>query len=112
MIFYLGWRVKYLTLIDANSGYHNLTLDMQYSYLTTYYCPFGWYRYIGLPFGVAPPGAKFQRKIDGLFHELNNVLGIANDISIASFNELGRDNDETVDKVLEICGSQPEAQQR
>ena len=28
--------IKYLTLIDANSGYHNLKLDEQSSYLTTF----------------------------------------------------------------------------
>ena len=35
--------VKYLTLIDTSSGYHNLKLDEQSSYLTTFSCPFGRY---------------------------------------------------------------------
>ena len=38
--------VKYLMLIDVSSGYHNIKLDKQSSYLTTYSCPLGRYRYI------------------------------------------------------------------
>ena len=38
--------VKYLTLIDANLDYLSLTLDKQSSYLTTFSCPFGRYRYM------------------------------------------------------------------
>ena len=44
--------VKYL--IDVSSGCWNLKLDEQSSYLTTFSCPFGGYRYIRLPFGVVP----------------------------------------------------------
>ena len=33
-------NVKYLSLIDASSGYHNLKLDKRSSYLTTFACQF------------------------------------------------------------------------
>ena len=33
--------IKYLTLINANSSYHNLKLDDRSSYLTMFSCPFG-----------------------------------------------------------------------
>ena len=59
--------------------------------------------YIRLPFGLAPSGDMFQRKIDTLFHGLPNAFGFAYNILIAGFDDLGRDHDETVDKVLEIC---------
>ena len=42
----------------------------------------------------------FQRKIDELFHKLLIIFGIANDILIAGFDNLGRDHNEKVDKVL------------
>ena len=35
--------VQYMTIINASSGYHNLKLDKQLSYLTTFSCPFGRY---------------------------------------------------------------------
>ena len=39
-------NVKYMSIIDASSGYHNLKLDEKSSFLTTFACPFGryWYR--------------------------------------------------------------------
>ena len=40
-----------------------------------------------------------QRKIDGLFHGISNIFGIADDILIAGFGDLVRDHDATLDKV-------------
>ena len=39
------YNVKYMSIIDATSGNHNLKLDEKSSYLTTSACPFGRYRY-------------------------------------------------------------------
>ena len=36
-------NVQYMSIIDASSGYHNLKLDKQSSYLTTFSCPFARY---------------------------------------------------------------------
>ena len=38
-------NVQYLSAIDASSRYHNLNLDEKPSYLTTFTCQFGIYRY-------------------------------------------------------------------
>ena len=59
-------HVRYLSLIDASSGYHHLRLDVS-SYLMTFGCQFGRYRYKLLPFGVAPAGDMFHQKIDEIF---------------------------------------------
>ena len=42
-------NVQYMSIIHASSGYHNLKLDKQSSYLTTFACLFGRYRYKQLP---------------------------------------------------------------
>ena len=68
-------NVKYLSLIDVSSGYHNLKLDEILSYLTTFACHFGRYRYKRLQFGTAPAGDMFQQKIDEIFKDLPNVFG-------------------------------------
>ena len=39
-------NVKYMSIIDANSGYHNQKLDEKLSYLTAFACQFGRYRYM------------------------------------------------------------------
>ena len=45
----------------------------------------------------------FQKKLDGLLSGMPNVFTIADDILTAGFDELGRDHDVTLDKVLRIC---------
>ena len=55
-------NVKYMSIIDASSGYHNLHLDTKSSYLMTFTCPFGRYPYKHLLFGAAPGGNIFQHK--------------------------------------------------
>ena len=46
----------------------------------------------------------FQK--DELFTGMPNVFGIADDISIAGFNEQGRDHDAILDEVHRICMQQ------
>ena len=75
-------NVKYLSLTDVSSGYHNLKLDDRSSYLTTFACQFGRYRYKRLPFGAAPAGDMLQHKIDEIFKDLPNVFGIVDDIIV------------------------------
>ena len=94
--------IKYLTFIDAISGYHNLKLH-EMSYLTTFSCPFGRYRYITLHFGAAPAGDVFQKKMNKLFSSMVNVFSIAYDILVAGFDEQDKAHDEPLDKVLGIC---------
>ena len=94
---------KYLSLIDARSGYHNLKLDKKSSYFTMFACQFGSYRYKWLPFGAASAGNMFQRKSDEIFNDMPNVFGIADDILAAGYEAGGKDHDETVQRVLQRC---------
>ena len=55
-------NVRYMSIIDANSGYHNLKLDDNSSYLTTFAWQFGRYRYKHLPFGQHWQATCFSRK--------------------------------------------------
>ena len=45
-------NVQYMSIINVSLGYHNLKLDKQSSYLTTFACQFDRYRYKCLPFGT------------------------------------------------------------
>ena len=84
------------SLIDVSSGYHNLKLDEKSSYFMMFACQFGRYRYKQLPFGAAPAGSMFQRDVDEIFKDLQNVFGIADDILVAGYAADGKDHDETV----------------
>ena len=89
-------NVQYMSIIDANSGYHNLKLDKQSSCLTTFSCPFGRYHYKWLPFGAVPAGDMFQWKIDKIFNDMPNVFGIADVILAKGYDKDGADHDEAV----------------
>ena len=92
-----------MSIIDASSGYHNLKLDKQLSYLTTFSCPFGRYRYKCLLFGAALAGNMFQHKIDKIFNDMPNVFGIADDILVIGYDKNGVDHDKVVYSVLRQC---------
>ena len=51
-----------MTITDASSGYHNLKLDKISSYLITFTCQFGKYRFTGLSSGEGPAGDMFPEK--------------------------------------------------
>ena len=67
-------NVQYMSIIDVNSGYHNLKLDKQSSYLTTFACLFGRYRYKHLPFRAVLAGDMFQCEIDEMIYLMYLVL--------------------------------------
>ena len=69
-------NVKYMSTIDVSSGFHNLQLDTQSSYLTMFTCLFGRYRCKCLPFGAAPVGNMFQCKIDEIFNDMQMSLAL------------------------------------
>ena len=89
-------NAKYLSLIDASSGYNNFKLDEKSSYFKMFMCQFGRNRYKRLPFGAAPAGDMFQRKVGVIFKDLPNVLSIVDDILVAGYEADGKDHDETV----------------
>ena len=82
-------NVKYMSIIDASSGYHNLQLDTKSSYLTTFACPSGRYQYKCLLFRAVPVGNMFQCKIDEIFNDMPNVFGISDDILVIGYDEDG-----------------------
>ena len=45
-------NAKVFSVLDAKDGFHQVKLDKQSSYLTTFWTPFGRYRYLRMPFGI------------------------------------------------------------
>ena len=56
-----------------------------------------------LPFGVAQQETCFREKTDKILKELTNVFGIADDILDVGYEANGKNHDETLQKVLQIC---------
>ena len=77
-------RMKFLTVIDALKGYHQVPLDDKSIDLTTFSTPFGRYQYLRLPFGVAHAGDDYCRRVSEVFDDLPNCRRIIEDIVVYS----------------------------
>ena len=71
--------------------------------ILNYFCMLIWLWYKCLPFGAVPVGDMLQCKIDEIFSDMANVLGIMDDILAIGYNEGGADHDAAVPEVLCQC---------
>ena len=90
---------KYISTLDAKSGYWNIPLDPESQLLTTFNTPgFGRFCFKRLPFGLISSQDIFQQRIDLALTGLHNVKPIADDIKVHGSNEIEHDI-----SLLEAC---------
>ncbi len=73
--------------LDLSQGFYQIRLTEEASKLTSFVLPFGQYRYLRLPFGLSTAPQFFQRTMDTIFGDMENVYFYADDILIATVNE-------------------------
>ena len=73
---------KFFSKLDAQSGYWQIRLDENSSYLTTFNTPFGRYRFKRLPFGIISAQDLFQQKMDEIFENMQGVTPLIDDVII------------------------------
>ncbi len=73
------------TVCDAKDGFHQIQLDEESSYLTTFNTPFGRYRWTRLPFGISSAPEVWQRRMHEFVEGLEGVEVIADDFLIVGF---------------------------
>ncbi|XP_055590629.1 uncharacterized protein K02A2.6-like [Uranotaenia lowii] len=75
-------KAKVFSTVDARKGFWHVMLDEASSKLTTFWTPFGRYRWTRLPFGIAPAPEIFQIKLQEVIQGLKGVECIADDLLI------------------------------
>lgn len=70
------------TKLDANSGFHQIPLDEDTSKICTFSTPFGRYRFLRLPFGIASAPEVFQKAMTEVFENLPGTRVYVDDILI------------------------------
>ena len=70
------------TVLDAKDGFHQVKLDQQSSALTTFWTPYGRYKYLRMPFGISSAPEEFQRRMHEVCQGLDGVAVIADDILV------------------------------
>ena len=82
-----------------------MKLDEQSSYLTTFWTPFGRFRWLWMPFGVSTAPEEFQRWLHEVFEGLPGVEVIADDILVYgsgdTIEQAVQDHDGNLTAVLE-----------
>ena len=54
-------NARIFTVLDAKDGFHQVKLDQQNSALTTFWTPYGRYKYLRMQFGISSAPQEFQR---------------------------------------------------
>lgn len=73
---------KYFSKLDANNGFHQIPLDNYTSKICTFATPFGRYRYLRLPFGIASAPEVFQKTMSQIFDDLPGVRVYIDDVLV------------------------------
>lgn len=98
-------NAKIFSILDAKDGFWQVQLDEPSSYLTTFWTPFGRYRWLRMPFGISTAPEEFQRRQHEVFEGLSGVAVIADDVLVYgsgdTVEEATADHDKNLMRVLE-----------
>lgn len=81
----------HFSILDARSGFWQVSLDEESSRLCTFNTPWGKHRWTRLPFGLTCSGDVFQEKMDMVFGRLEGLSGIADDTFVYGTGEAQHD---------------------
>ena len=94
-------NAKVFTVLDAKEGFWQVKLDKQSSYLTTFWTPYGRYRWRRMPFGISTAPEEFQRRLHEVFEGLSGVEVIPDDILVYGSGDTEEKAVENHDNCLE-----------
>lgn len=97
-------NAKIFSTMDAKKGFWQIKLSNDSSKLTTFWTPFGRYRWKRLPFGVSPAPELFEYKIQEIIQDLEGILKLADDFVILgrgdNMEEAIADHNNNLEKLL------------
>ena len=98
-------KAKIFSTLDAKDGFYHINLDEASSKLTTFWTPFGRYRYVWMPFGTSLAPEEFESTLQEKLADLEGVEVIRDDIIVMGFGETQeqavRNHNENLLKLLE-----------
>ena len=94
-------NARIFSVLDAKSGFWQVSLDEQSSYLTTFNTPYGRYRWKRMPFGISSAPEEYQRRMNEALQNLNGVVVIADDILV--YGEGSNDKEALINHDTNLC---------
>ena len=86
-------NAKVFSVLDASDGFHQIKLDTESSFLTTFWTPFGRYRWMRLPFGIKPAPEEYQQRQMQALEGLSGIFVIADDILVVGYGTTQKEAD-------------------
>ena len=100
-------NAKVFSVLDAKSGFWQVKLTENSSYLTTFNTPFGRFRWLRMPFGISSAPEIWQRKMHEAIEGLQGVDVIADDFLVCGFgdtvDEAVKNHDQNLTAFLQRC---------
>ena len=100
-------RARVFSTFDVRNGFWHIELDDESSFLTTFNTPFGRFRWLRLPFGLASAPEEFQRRQQQVVEGQQGVITIHDDILVFGEGESDKeavvDHDEKVRALMQRC---------
>ena len=90
---------KKFSIVESTKSFFNLSLTRKASLLTTFGTMYGCYCYLRVPMGALLSSDVYQFKIDKIFEDIPQCVGIADDIVIFGYDD--HDHDKTLYTVLD-----------
>ena len=100
-------KARVFSVVDVKNGFLHVQLDEESSKLTTFATPWGRFRWLRMPFGIAPAPEEFQRRLNEALEGLDGVRTIADDTIVFGVgdtdDEAVVDHDQKLLALLERC---------
>ena len=80
-------NAKVFSVLDAKEGFWHIKLEESSSFLTTFWTPFGRYRWLRLPFGISSAPEEFQRRQHEVLEGLSGAECVMDDIIVYGCGE-------------------------
>lgn len=80
-------NAKVFSVLDAKEGFWHIKLEESSSFLTTFWTPFGRYRWLRLPFGISSAPEEFQHRQHEVLEGLTGAECVMDDIIVYGCGE-------------------------
>ena len=80
-------KAKVFTTLDAKDGFYQIGLDEESSKKTTFWTPFGRYRYLRMPFGISVAPEEFECKLHEKLTGLEGVEILRDDLLVVGYGD-------------------------
>ena len=93
-------KAKVFTTLDTKDGFYQIKLDDDSSKLTTFWTPFGRYRYLRMPFGICSAPEEFKSTLHEQLGDLEGVEILRDNMLVVGYSDTQDEGNKNHDENL------------